>query len=496
MIHEIEIDVERPGHLGAGHWRLRELNHLTVLFGRNGSGKSFLLRGLLNQDQASRHLATPERGGELNFEPSWATQEFTGSTRASHRQANFSSEFRGRAVSRLQTVFTARGFDDNRTSDTTRGDIENLMKGLLPEFGFKLVQEQPFFEMLRSNGDRITQQKQLSSGEVGLLTLGIDILTVCSLWRLENREKRILLIDEPDTHLHPDLQQNLASFIVDVMTEYNCQIIVATHSTTLLSALGFYGGANTSTIYLTNEGDALKAVPFDEGFQILSACLGGHALMGPLFSVPLLLVEGDDDYRVWSQVPRHKIAQLAAIPCDGAANVKIYQSALEKIFASLRATATPAGYALLDGDQSLPTPDTTPQTQVPFLKLECQETENLYFTDELLADLNCNWEEAKVKIKAKATNYGNKATKLLGCDTWDRQNDDLKDVINEVAIILDEKHVHWTRRVGDCLGRSRPVGQMATFIGNPIINSLWPAIPIPETGLAINETVPDSDALN
>jgi predicted ATPase len=486
MIHEREIVVSRPGFLGVGEWKLEELNHITVLFGRNGSGKSFLLRSLLNQDQASRHLATPERGGELNFEASWATQELLGSGRASSRQANFSSEFRGRAISRLQTVFTARGFDDNRISDTTRADIENLMKGLLPEFGFKLVREQPFFELLRSNGDRITQQNQLSSGEVSLLTLGIDILTVCSLWKLENREKRILLVDEPDTHLHPDLQQNLASFIVETMKQYGCQVIVATHSTTLLSALGFYGGTDTSTIYLTNEGDALRAVPFDEGFQLLSACLGGHALMGPLFSVPLLLVEGDDDYRVWSQVPRHKIAQLAAIPCEGADKVKTYQSALEKIFASLRTTNTPAGYALLDGDQSLPVPATTPQIQVPFLKLECRETENLYLTDEVLSQLNTDWEQAKVKIKAGASKHGHKATKLLACDDWDRQNDDLKDVISEVADILDERHVHWTRRVGDCLGKSRPVGQLATFIGNSTIDALWPAIPALETELPVD----------
>jgi predicted ATPase len=481
MIHEKKIIVDRPAHLGVGQWKLQELNHVTVLFGRNGSGKSFLLRNLLNQNQESRHLTTPERGGELNFEPSWATQELVGSGRANSRQTNFSPEFRGRAISRLQTVFTARGFDDNRKPDTTRADIENLMRGLLPEFGFQLVKEQPFFEMLRSTGERIVRQNQLSSGEVGLLALGIDILTVCSLWRLENREKRILLIDEPDTHLHPDLQQNLASFIIDVMKKYGCQVIVATHSTTLLSALGFYGGVDTSTIYLTNEGDALMAIPFNESFQMLSACLGGHALMGPLFSVPLLLVEGDDDYRVWSQVPRHKIAQFAVIPCDGAVKVKAYQRTLEKIFASLRTISQPAGYALLDGDQSLPAIATTPQIQVPFLKLECRETENLYLTNEVLHLLGINWEQAKIKIKASAMNYGNKAEKLFGCDSWNRKEDDLKNVINEVANILDEKHVSWTRRVGDCLGKSRPIGELATFVGDSIIKALWPAIKAIET---------------
>ncbi|GAG33079.1 unnamed protein product, partial [marine sediment metagenome] len=51
-----------------------------------------------------------------------------------------------------------------------------------------------------------------------------------------------LLIDEPDMHLHPDLQQNFAHFIFEVLNKFNIQILVATHSTTLLSALGYYGG--------------------------------------------------------------------------------------------------------------------------------------------------------------------------------------------------------------------------------------------------------------
>lgn len=476
MIHEQQIAVSRPAYLGGGQWTLQNLNHLTVLFGRNGSGKSYLLRSLLNQDQSNRHLATPERGGDLTFQATWATEEGAGTARAGHRQDNFSGDFRGRAVSRLQTVYTARGFEDERPADTIRADLERLMKGLLPEFGFRLVKTQPFFELLRANGERITQQGQLSSGEVGLLTLGLDVLTVCSLWELEEPGKHFLLIDEPDTHLHPDLQQTLASFLVSVMAEYECQVVVATHSTTLLSALGFYGGSHTSTIYLTNEGDALRAVPFDETLQLLSACLGGHALMGPLFSVPLLLVEGDDDYRLWSQVPRHKIAQLAAIPCDGGDAMRAYQRALEQIFASLRtATAIPAGYALLDGDKPLPETTATSQLHVPFLRLACREAENLYLSDEVLAVMDgLTWETAKAKIKAGASKHGNKEAALLGCDGWDRHQEDIKNLISEIADSLDVKHVHWTRRVGDCLGRTRPSGQLATFLGPDILTALWP----------------------
>jgi hypothetical protein len=70
--------------------------------------------------------------------------------------------------------------------------------------------------------------------------------------------------------------------------------------------------------------------------------------------------------------------------------------------------------------------------------------------------------------------------RLLTCDSWDRKGDDIKGVINEIAEILDEKHVHWTRRVGDCLGKSRPSGQIRVFVGDTIVNALWPVIAVTE----------------
>ncbi len=65
-----------------------------------------------------------------------------------------------------------------------------------------------------------------------------------------------------------------------------------------------------SCIYLDRTKSDFSAQPFTSVTKELSACLGGHALMGPLFGVPILLVEGDDDYRIWSQVPRHHIISL------------------------------------------------------------------------------------------------------------------------------------------------------------------------------------------
>src|SRR5215831_6334628 len=56
--------------------------------------------------------------------------------------------------------------------------------------------------------------------------------------------------------------------------------------------------------------------------------------------------------------------------------------------------------------------------------------------------------QASTKIASESGRFGNKAGKLVNAQSWDRQRDDIKDVIEEIASILDDKNVHWTIRVG------------------------------------------------
>jgi hypothetical protein len=249
-----------------------------------------------------------------------------------------------------------------------------------------------------------------------------------------------------------------------VANKYSLQIVIATHSTTLLSAMGQFSGGNCGIVYFDRTKSAFIAEPFTTALQEIAACLGGHALMGPLFGAPVVLVEGDDDYRIWSQVPRHHVTSFSVIPCHGDEIFK-YQRALEKIFAALRERPiTPAGYALLDGDKPLPQPNSDqPQDHVKFIRLSCHEAENLYLTDEVLQQIGTTWAEASTAIAAAAGSHGNKAAVLSGVTSWDRRNADVKNVIAEVSLAVDSKHVHWTQRVGVAIGHSKPTGQLATF---------------------------------
>jgi hypothetical protein len=130
---------------------------------------------------------------------------------------------------------------------------------------------------------------------------------------------------------------------------------------------------------------------------------------------------------------------------------------------------------LLDGDKSLP--EASPQNRQDhfrYIRLNCHEAENLYLTDEVLAQLNLNWDQAVAKLTGEAATYGEKEFALAIAQTWDRRWVDLKNLINEISKILDSKSVHWTIRVGHAIGRTKPTGQLADFLGPQALTAFWP----------------------
>ena len=266
------------------------------------------------------------------------------------------------------------------------------------------------------------------------------------------------------------------------LNSYGFQTIIATHSPSLLAALGQFGGGGASVLYLDRVGTDFKAQPFDNILKELASCLGGHALMGPLFGVPLLLVEGDDDYRIWSQVPRHHVVSFSVLP-SGGQQILNHQRALERVLNALREPGErKAGYALVDADKGKPEENAeTPQKHISFIQLNCHESENLFLANEVLATLGgLSWVEAQQKIDAQAGDYGAKEPLLRAVIGCDRRSHDLKPVIEQLSLILDPKRVHWTVRVAAVIGRDRPTGQMGDFLGPEVVNALWGEAP-PQT---------------
>lgn len=478
-IYKSNHSIQRPGFLGTEPWQLRSLTDIVVVMGKNGSGKSLLLRTWRNQAPDSIHYVIPERTGDLTYQAQYLNDESDGTKRGNAYAGNFVAEYRRRIIGRVQTYFMTRG--NHRGSLIPGGgpaEIERLLGSLFPEFSVELRSANPPYA-LRRLGEAITQIEQLSSGEAQLLTIGLDILTIAAIWEIEECKERVMLIDEPDAHIHPDMQARLADFICRIVNRFALQVVVATHSTSLMSALGQFGGNRASVIYIDRNKSDYQARPFDEATRELAACLGGHVLMGPLFGAPILLVEGDDDYRIWSQVPRHHIINIAALPCNGE-EIKKYQRILENLLASLCETPPkPLGFALLDGDKPLPEPNQENQQRyVKYVRLACHEAENLYLTDTVLGDLSHTWDSASDAIATAASGFGEKGQRLATCKTWDRAAADLKGIISEIATILDPKGIAWTHRVGVAVGRRRPSGELEAFLGPSVVDGLWGPVPL------------------
>ena len=472
--HYSSTAVARPPFVGGGQWELRNLNSITVVLGRNGCGKSQLLRNLRDIATDSSHYVVPERTGEITFQPGLMTEVISSTSRRNRSTGNFSSNYREEVVTRIQAYYTKRG---TKRLDEINHDPDDLLRTLaliLPDFTIRVKSEAPFYELLRiKDGSSVTSVASLSSGESQLLSIGMDILTIVGMWELDRIERRLLLIDEPDAHIHPDLQIKFADFLCHIEREFKVQIVVATHSTTLLSALGQFGAGKLSVLYLNADRSELIAEAFSNVTRELAVLLGGHLLMGPLFAAPVLLVEGDDDYRVWIQVARSGAIKLCVLPCNGD-EIMRYQRTLERMFSALSENVRLRGIALLDGDKPLPTPHPgSEQDFVRFARLECHETENLYLSDELLTELGHSWQSAIEKIAAEAAKFGKKETALLALVGVDRKTFDIKSVINEVAEILDPKKLLWSVRLGKYLGQNRPIGMLLEYIGAVNVALLW-----------------------
>lgn len=79
---------------------------------------------------------------------------------------------------------------------------------------------------------------------------------------LENhslRERDVLILDEPEIHLHPEWQMKYAEIIVLLQKEFDLTVILTTHSSHFLEALQLYahihGLEEKCNYYLTEQGD-------------------------------------------------------------------------------------------------------------------------------------------------------------------------------------------------------------------------------------------------
>lgn len=166
-------------------------------------------------------------------------------------------------------------------------------------------------EITVTAGDGVTHQLAgLSSGEIEFLSLAIHFQRVAS-------EGGVLVVDEPETHLHPGLQQALLDLLH--ASSERAQIWLLTHSPNLVRT-----AADSAVLHLLAASEA-------EGNQIQRSSDQVHRdLLGDLGVHPsevqqsslLVIVEGKSDQALLRRIFPSKLARSAIIPASGVHSVE------------------------------------------------------------------------------------------------------------------------------------------------------------------------------
>jgi ATPase subunit of ABC transporter with duplicated ATPase domains len=198
VIETYDLEINKPSFIIGTKWILKNLTPITVIFGKNGSGKSILLRSIRDRDPVLHHYCVPERGGNLSYEPGMMQQESEGNTRMAGSKNNLSGDYRSRVITRIGAYLTKRGSSRENVNVNDLEEMEEIIDEVLIDFRFNIQSGYPPYTLTRSETDqKIDNIQQLSSGEAQLFTLSLDLILACEMWKLD-KKIGYLLVDEPD----------------------------------------------------------------------------------------------------------------------------------------------------------------------------------------------------------------------------------------------------------------------------------------------------------
>jgi len=225
------------------------LTNVNIILGRNGAGKSRFLRslemGLANSTDFNVRYLSPERGGvfkrggnvDTHME---ANKDWLRNNRNKNQVGDFKAVsaylIRDVEVTYLRRLASTPSIrqDADRNFHTDR--LEKINRLLI---NISLELERAEFVLRNASGEPIAPE-DISSGESEAIALASEIMYFFET--LDKSKFNVLLLDEPDVHLHPDLQARLAKLIKSEIEALSPEdrsrsaICLATHSTPLVCA--------------------------------------------------------------------------------------------------------------------------------------------------------------------------------------------------------------------------------------------------------------------
>jgi energy-coupling factor transporter ATP-binding protein EcfA2 len=377
-------------------YELNGLAEINVLLGKNGCGKSTLLKlfdtHLMGEEVGLVKYITPERGGLLTYQPG-IEQNITSDKNwmPQTRRVNQLDQFRQQSMAqyrRLESLIH-REFEDRGEPANFALYLEQLNELL---DNIRLRRGDPTFDVVLVDDETPIDAPRLSSGESELISLGIEALVFSR--EIVADKPNYLLLDEPDVHLHPDLQARLIAFLTTLVDEHHFTVLIATHSTAILGSLS---GFEEATVAFMRSGDRqLSFRPITESLDRILPVFGAHPLSNVFNERPILIVEGEDDERVWQQAVRSSRGRIEIYPvsCSGVGGMHDYEEEVRQVVSSIY--DAPQAFSLRDRDDGPEEINDLPP--VSRMRLSCRAIENLILCDDVLAAFGLDWDGAKERI--------------------------------------------------------------------------------------------------
>jgi len=452
----------------------------TVLIGKNGAGKSTLLRSLNAGQRPHVKYVSPERGGTLKYDPNVDNNITSNeSWLKDTRQTNRFEQFRQQSAAQFRNLETAvlREIEKvaaKRTDLTYTFDaILEQVNGLLP--AIRMVRNEKGGFSIQTKSGQPLDEGNISSGESELIALAIEVL----VFSRQSMANKILLLDEPDVHLHPDLQQRFTAFVEAVAVAHDFRVVIATHSTAIIGA--FSKGADLQIVPISNRAQSdFVAFSRSEVCEEILPIFGAHPLSTAFNRAPVVLVEGDDDRRVLEQVVRSGGGRFAFAPCvvGSVTELTEWEDWLNRFLPVLY--DVPKAFSLRDLDDAARA-DINDLDHVVRIRLNCYAIENLLLSDQVLEAHGFNAETFKAALQARVDRIPDhkytQALQALVADFENRRTLNVKDVRNIVVAELGSNKP-WEVLLGQSIAANAAAPNqdphsMQSYLGQKALRSLF-----------------------
>ncbi len=143
---------------------------------------------------------------------------------------------RNRHTDDLRGKILDSGQTDAITQLATQKSLSNVLQSLREHAGGELISTRYRLKFKENGVNRELDLQDVSDGRKTFIML-LQLLSNNML-----NEDDVLILDEPEIHLHPAWQLDLAQMLVELRREFHLTILVSTHSPYFLEALETYTG--------------------------------------------------------------------------------------------------------------------------------------------------------------------------------------------------------------------------------------------------------------